>query len=111
MDAARDAAHAYLSLIATPLKRTGIAVTTVAPDGDPASRLLSLVNDEKYDLVVMATHGRTGITRWMLGSVAERLVEASYIPVLLVRSAVRYRVETSHFEPVGAIRDAANAAR
>jgi hypothetical protein len=73
--------------------------------------LLSLVNDEKYDLVVMATHGRTGITRWMLGSVAERLVEASYIPVLLVRSAVRYRVETSHFEPVGAIRDAANAAR
>lgn len=111
MDAARAGTHAYLSSIASRLKGAGIAVTTVALDGDPASRLLSLISEEKYDLVVMATHGRTGITRWALGSIAERLVEASYTPVLLVRSAVHGTVEAPDFESVGAIRDAANAAR
>lgn len=111
MEDARTTARAYLDAAAERLRRAGITVETVERDGDPASRLLSLMDEEHYDLVVAATHGRTGITRWVMGSVAEHLIEASHTPVLLVRSVVPAKTESSEAEPVGAIRNAANAAR
>ncbi|HET9954403.1 MAG TPA: universal stress protein [Polyangiaceae bacterium] len=52
--------------------------------GDPASALLKEIEREKYDLVVVGTHGRTGFAHMLLGSVAEKLVRHSPVPILTV---------------------------
>jgi nucleotide-binding universal stress UspA family protein len=111
MDDARAAARSYLFSVAERIRRPGLNVEIVVHDGEPASRLLSLMDEDRYDLVVAATHGRTGIGRWVMGSVAERLIESSHTPVLLVRSTALAATGSLGAEPVGAIRDAANAAR
>ena len=50
--------------------------------GEPASAIVQLAEDEKADLIVMATHGRTGLTRLLMGSVAEAVVRRAPCPVL-----------------------------
>ena len=52
--------------------------------GDPASALLKEIEKEKYDVVVMGTHGRTGFAHLLLGSVTEKLILHSPVPVLIV---------------------------
>jgi nucleotide-binding universal stress UspA family protein len=65
----------------------GILVKTVVAGGEIASTLLDIINTERVRLVVMTTHGRTGLTRFALGSVADQLVRISHVPILLLRSA------------------------
>ncbi len=60
-------------------------IDIVSLSGQPAAELLRLIRNDNPDLVVIATHGRTGISHAMLGSVAERVVRHSTAPVLLVR--------------------------
>lgn len=86
ISAEREAAAADLDVIAKELREAGITATTVVQVGSPANDLLDLLADGQYDLVVMSSHGRTGVKRWVLGSVAERLVEAAHTPVLIARS-------------------------
>lgn len=52
--------------------------------GDPASALLKEIEKEKYDVVVMGTHGRAGFAHLLLGSVTEKLIRHSPVPVLIV---------------------------
>lgn len=54
--------------------------------GYPAEEILRYADQEKADFILMATHGRSGITRWVLGSVADKVLRASRMPVLLVRN-------------------------
>ncbi len=54
--------------------------------GEPVDVILRLTRDEPYDLVVMGTHGRTGLSHLLLGSVAERVVRGAGCPVLTVRA-------------------------
>ncbi len=54
--------------------------------GDPVDVILRLSQDEPFDLVVMGTHGRTGLGHLLLGSVAERVVRGAGCPVLTVRA-------------------------
>lgn len=56
-------------------------------EGDPRQEIVKLVEREKIDLIVMATHGRTGLAHVILGSVAERVVQNSPVPVVLVKPA------------------------
>lgn len=111
MEEARAAARGYLDSVADRLRHAGVSVETVERGGEPAGRLLSLMDEKKYDLVVAATHGRTGFRRWAIGSVAERLIESSHTPVLLVRSAAPAGTESSEAESVGVTSDAADTAR
>ena len=53
--------------------------------GYPAEEILGIAEDEKCDMVVMGTHGRKGIDRILFGSVAEKVVKSSTVPVLTVR--------------------------
>ncbi|MGF1478765.1 MAG: universal stress protein [Cyanophyceae cyanobacterium] len=53
--------------------------------GDPSSAILDYAQDLAADLIVMSSHGRTGMSRFMLGSVAERVVRLSKCPVLVIR--------------------------
>ena len=60
-------------------------IDVISLSGQPAAELLRFIRDENPDLVVMATHGRSGMSHALLGSVAERVVRHSTAPVLLVR--------------------------
>lgn len=82
---AREVDH-YLSRMALSGEALGIKTHTIAARGDAASGLLDIIKDEAIDLVVMSTHGRTGATRFALGSVADRVLRGGTAPTLLLRS-------------------------
>jgi nucleotide-binding universal stress UspA family protein len=63
----------------------GVPVTTALLDGSPSRRIVEYAEAEDCDLVVMGTHGRGGIDRLLLGSVAEGVVRACSVPVLTVQ--------------------------
>jgi nucleotide-binding universal stress UspA family protein len=82
-----DDAEAYLQAIAERLGAEGYSVETGVPfGGDPAEWIVEESAYRKADLVVMATHDRVGLDHWLHGSVAEAVVHASTIPVMLVRA-------------------------
>ena len=80
----RDKAAADMEEFVSRVDRLGVPVTTRIESGEPVSRLIDLIREETPDLVVVGTHGRTGPKRWLLGSVAERIVQLSPSPVLTV---------------------------
>ena len=69
--ASENLTHAYEILVVT---------------GDPAASIIAAAEEQRADLIVMATHGRTGISHFFLGSVAERVVRESSVPVMTVRA-------------------------
>ncbi|HEY55889.1 MAG TPA: universal stress protein [Dehalococcoidia bacterium] len=56
--------------------------------GYPADEILRYAEENDVDLILMATHGRSGIRRWVMGSVADRVLRASKVPVWLVRAGI-----------------------
>lgn len=62
-----------------------LRVNTVIADGSPSREIVEYASSENCDLIVMGTHGRGGLNRLLLGSIAERVVRSSTIPVLTVR--------------------------
>ncbi|MGQ3327795.1 MULTISPECIES: universal stress protein [Halorubrum] len=64
----------------------GIDVTTAVVMGTPHSAILQYADDNDIDIVVMGTHGRTGVERYLLGSVTEKVVRLSDPPVVTVRA-------------------------
>lgn len=78
--------HARILREATDLVPADIGVTTRLERGNPAETILKLVRDGDHDLVVMGSHGHSRVHRALLGSVSERVLKASTVPVLLMRS-------------------------
>jgi nucleotide-binding universal stress UspA family protein len=76
----------YLDAWAQTLRSRGLTVDALGLFGEPASTLLDLLAERDIGLVVMTTHGRAGLARFALGSVAGRLVRGSHTPVLLIRA-------------------------
>lgn len=68
------------------LEEAGVEVETRVGDLHPSVEILRIVEQENVDLIAMTTHGRTGLARWAFGSVAEKVVHNSPVPVLLRRS-------------------------
>jgi nucleotide-binding universal stress UspA family protein len=62
----------------------GVTLTGRLVPGDPASTLIHELKERKHDMVVVGTHGRTGLSHLLLGSVAEKLVRLSPVPVMTV---------------------------
>jgi nucleotide-binding universal stress UspA family protein len=58
--------------------------TDVLRGDDPASALLERSERGDVEMIILASHGRTGVQRWMMGSVAERVVRGSTVPVMIV---------------------------
>ena len=84
-DATREALAALdRTLAQPPLNRTGVDRAVVA--GDPLDVILRYATEHGVDLIVIGTHGRTGLAHVLLGSVAERVVRTSPCPVLTVRT-------------------------
>jgi len=80
-------AKEYLTTTAAKLRSKGLTVSAVVRTGIPAEAILAEAT-EAGDMVVMSTHGRSGVDRWFLGSVADAVVRHGDIPVLVVRSWV-----------------------
>jgi nucleotide-binding universal stress UspA family protein len=79
-------AEAYLERIAARLRAQGVAVTTRCERaGTPGPALVDVIRRERVDAVAMATHGRSGLSRALLGSVADHVVKEAGVPVLLYR--------------------------
>ncbi len=76
---------AYLEEVQRRASAQGITSRIAAVPGNAAEAILDAVATKKCDLVVMSTHGRSGITRWVLGSVADKVLHAAAVPVLLIR--------------------------
>jgi nucleotide-binding universal stress UspA family protein len=79
-------AQAYLERVANSFREEGIKVSTCTQIGPVAESIVSFAEDNKVDLIAMCTHGRTGLVRWALGSVADRVLRAGGIPILLERA-------------------------
>jgi nucleotide-binding universal stress UspA family protein len=84
LDPLRAAATGYLQGQAERLEASGHRVSHEVREGSPGDELLAAT--EPTDLVAMTTHGRGGVHRWLLGSVADKLVRHGRAPVLLVRA-------------------------
>lgn len=67
------------------LKDAGFDVSLAVHFGDPAEELIRAANSDAFDLVVMATHGRSGLQRALMGSVAEKLMRRASVPVMMLR--------------------------
>ena len=76
----------YLEEVAETLRAEGARVRTTARLGDPAEVILNAASEEKASLIAMSTHGRTGLSRLIRGSVAEKVLRDAGRPLLSVRS-------------------------
>lgn len=85
------AAHSYLEPLAAALSAEGIraSVDAVIVSGPIADAIIDFAREKEADLIAMSTHGRTGPSRWFLGSVADRVMRGAGIPVLMVRPEKR----------------------
>ena len=76
----------YLEDLAKNLRERGLEVECRIEQGDPASKIIELAESDAIDLVVMSSHGRTGLARWVYGSVAEKVLHNARCPLMLVRN-------------------------
>ena len=81
-------AQKYLDRVAKGLEAKGIKTETPVLLGNPAEEIILNTKHYGADLIIMASHGRSGIIRWTHGSVADKVFRASSVPVLMVRAPV-----------------------
>lgn len=73
-------------------------------EGNPAEEILRAAEASSADLIVMGTHGRTGLSRLLMGSVAEQVVRRASCPVLTVKTPVEHKAKTPRQEEAVAAR-------
>jgi len=86
IDSARAFARDYLERIVASLKEKGIAAMSHVMSGTATDEIIKFADASDIGLVAMITHGRSGVSRWALGSVAERVLRAGNAPLLLIRA-------------------------
>jgi len=84
---AEQDAQTYLEYVASRLQQQDLKVSIATEIGAVAASIVKYAESEGFDLIAMCTHGRTGLRRWTLGSVADRVLRAGRVPLLLVRAA------------------------
>jgi nucleotide-binding universal stress UspA family protein len=92
-DQARQEAEAYLKARQDELSRQGFDVRIFLGETSPAEHIINTADAEEVDLIVMSTHGRGGLARWALGSVADRVIRHGPCPVLLIRQKLEVEAE------------------
>ena len=75
---------AYLEGIADHMRLAGFRVKTVVKSGDPANCIIEEAQERKIDTIVICTHGRSGISKWLFGSVTQKVLSAMPCPVVVV---------------------------
>jgi len=91
----------YLSQVERRLSKKALRVRTRVTLGPPAEAILATARTTGADLIAMATHGRSGLGRVLFGSVAEAVLRASPVPVLLIRMTTKTDERTGRGAPPG----------
>ncbi|MFC1989568.1 universal stress protein [Chloroflexota bacterium] len=86
-------AQRYLERIARRLEKKKLKVRTKVLLGHPAEEIISFAESNGAGLILMASHGRSGVGRWAYGSIADKILRTSGIPVLMVRALAPEPVE------------------
>ena len=84
--ARRAAAEEYLIQIRDRLDSGKATYHVVVMVGRVAENLIDHADENGIDLILIATHGRSGVTRWVRGSVADKILRSAHVPVLMVRA-------------------------
>jgi nucleotide-binding universal stress UspA family protein len=83
----KESVEAYLAKVAGGLKQKGFNVSSMVKTGQQvALEIIDFAKERGVDLIIMCTHGRSGITRWVLGSVTLKVLTRAETPILLIRS-------------------------
>ncbi len=85
IDLYRKGGETAIKYIEEKAKREGVDIKKWIVQGHPAEKILKLAEEQSIDLIVMGTLGRSGIEKFLLGSVADKVIRNSRIPVLTVR--------------------------
>ena len=81
----RKAALQRLGALVRAARRAGVRVSPLLVEGPPAAAIVRAASRKRVGLLILGTHGRTGVPRMLLGSVAERVVRTARCPVVTVR--------------------------
>lgn len=81
----KEEAEKAVTEIEDKAKKNGIEVVKEISEGVPSSEIIDYADENKIDLIIMGTHGKTGISDYLLGSVAEKVLRHSKVPILLTR--------------------------
>src|SRR4030043_1303180 len=82
----KEAAEKYLANLTEELKKRGLRVAAMVRTGQQvAVEIIDFAKEAGVDLIIMCTHGRSGISRWVLGSVAHKVLTRAETPILLLR--------------------------
>ena len=87
-DMRQQHAEGYLGTEVIRLRRASVAAEATVASGLPADTILDFATNEPASLIAMATHGYSGLKRWTIGSVADKVIQAAPCPVFLVRSTL-----------------------
>ena len=94
----KDGFGSYLEQVAEPIRQTGLHVDFATGHGPEAATINTLARDVGADLMVMTTHGRSGVERWFVGDVANRILRLSSKPILMVRPTDSWRSRRTQFK-------------
>ena len=78
-------AQEYLELVTEQVHEQGVQVESATVEGRPNIEITRFAEANSIDLIVLSSRGRSGFSRWLMGSVADRVVRGATVPVLLVR--------------------------
>lgn len=81
-----ESADGYLKRLGEPLLKRGVRTKTEVRTGKPADVIVDVARELKVNAIAMSTHGRTGISRWRFGSVAQKVLTAAPCPVYIIPS-------------------------
>ena len=84
--ATREFAIGYLDRVAARVQEKEITKKIVTVTGRPHEEIVRFAETEEVNIVVMSTRGQSGISRWLMGSVADRVARSVNVPVLLIRA-------------------------
>jgi len=81
------AAKEYLAKVQSHLSSEGLNVIAEVLEGKAAETIADFAKENAVDFIAIATHGRSGVNRWVFGSVADKLLRSSHVPILMIRPA------------------------
>ena len=85
-DTTRELAREYLEQVATGVREIGISARVVTVDGYPHEEIVRFAENEQVDLIVTCTRGQSGLSRWLMGRVADRVVRGVTVSLLLIHA-------------------------